>query len=244
MTNKLPDSEIIAHCALLKGLPPAEITTILAHGHRRHVAAGAYFLHQGEASETMYILTQGRVKLISVSPDGHQVIVGILQPGNGLGIIVSLSNMVYPVSAEAIEDCTAYAWQRADMTALMRQYPQLALNGIEMIGQRFAQLQERFRDVSTLRVEQRVALALVRQLGQRIEQGVLIDLPLTREELAQMTGTNIFNISRILSKWEQADFISTGRKRIVVRNAHALVAIAEDLPTRSAEKQTAETAER
>ncbi len=234
MSKKQSDSAIIANCALLNGLSPSEVASILERGHLRHVPAGEFFLHQGEESSTMYILCAGRVKLNSLSADGHQVIVGILQPGNGLGIIVSLSNMPYPVSAEALEDCTAYAWQRDDMTALMLHYPQLALNGMEMIGRRFAQLQEQFRDVSTLRVEQRVALALnrlVRQLGKRTDAGVLIDLPLTREELAQMTGTNVFNVSRILSKWESADIINTGRKRIVVHNAHALVAIAEDLPS-------------
>jgi len=58
---------------------------------------------------------------------------------------------------------------------------------------------------------------------------VLIDMALSREDLAQMTGTNLYNVSRILSKWEQDGIVSLGRKRVAIRNAHALVIIGEDI---------------
>ena len=119
------------------------------------------------------------------------------------------------------------------MRQLMREYPQLGLNGINMIGRRFALLQKRLQEMATERVEQRVAraiLRLVRQFGRRTETGVLLDMPITREELAQLTGTNLYSVSRILSKWEQAGYIHTGRKEIILLKAHELVAIAEDLP--------------
>jgi CRP-like cAMP-binding protein len=82
-------------------------------------------------------------------------------------------------------------------------------------------------------VEQRVAralLRLVRQFGKRVPEGVLLDMPLSRQDLAQMTGTNVYNASRILSKWEQQGLISTSRMQIVLCKAHELVVIAEDLP--------------
>ena len=119
------------------------------------------------------------------------------------------------------------------MKQIMLRIPQLALNGIEMIGQRFAWLQTRFQEVSTQRVEQRVAralLRLVRQFGRRVPEGVLVDMPLSRQDLAQMTGTNLYNASRILSKWEQQGLISTSRMQIILCKAHELVMIAEDLP--------------
>ena len=232
MSNAIAN-KIVAQYTLFKGLTSDEIEAVLAESHVRHVDAGQCFFYQGEPSETLYVLTAGRVKLSSLSPEGQQVIVGILQPGNGLGIIVALGGIKYPVSAEALENCSAYAWPQAVMTDLILRYPQIGLNGLKMLGNRFTLLQDRFHDVSTRRVEQRVARALVRlvrQLGKRVDNGILIDLPLSREELAQMTGTNTFNTSRILSKWEHANIIETGRKRIVVCDAHALVTIAEDLP--------------
>ena len=74
-------------------------------------------------------------------------------------------------------------------------------------------------------------MRLTRQFGRRTPNGVLLDMPLTREDLAQMTGTNLYNVSRILSKWEQAGYIQTGRGQIVLGKVHELVGIAEDLPT-------------
>ena len=128
----------------------------------------------------------------------------------------------------------AAGWTRETMLELMKNNAQLAINGMNMVGHRFTQMQHRFQELATQRVEQRLAralLRLVRQFGRRTEEGVLIDISLSREDLAQMTGTNLYNVSRILSKWESDGLIATGRKRVTLRNAHALVALGEDIPT-------------
>ena len=140
--------------------------------------------------------------------------------------------MDYPIAAEAAEDSLAYTWDRETTRRLMLEIPQLAINGMELLAGRFANLQLQFQEVATRRVEQRLALALlrlVRQFGKREGEGVLIDMALSREDLAQMTGTNLYNVSRILSKWEQDGIVSLGRKRVVIKNAHALVIIGEDI---------------
>ena len=80
-------------------------------------------------------------------------------------------------------------------------------------------------------MERRVAravLRLVRQAGKRIPEGVLIDIPLSRQDLAEMTGTTLYTVSRILSDWEQKGLVSTGRERVVLCKSHELVIIAED----------------
>lgn len=224
--------KIISQCILFKDLPTETCRVVLQNGRLMSVVQGQYFFHQGEAPDTLYGILNGRVKLTQLTDAGQQVIVNYFGAGEGLGIIVALSNMPYPLSAEVVEDCTAVAWDKEIMKQLMRQHPQLAFNGIEMIGARFAQLQKRLQDISTQRVEQRVAralLRLVRQFGKRIPQGVLLDMSLSREDLAQMTGTNLYNVSRIMSKWEQAGIVSHDRRKIILCKAHELVLIAEDL---------------
>jgi CRP-like cAMP-binding protein len=94
-------------------------------------------------------------------------------------------------------------------------------------------LVDRYQELVTERVEQRLARALLRlarQAGQRSEQGVLIGFPLSRENLADMTGTTLYTVSRILSSWEHQGLVEAGRERVLIRRPHALVAIAEDLP--------------
>jgi len=224
--------ETIARCALLEGLSEQECHEIIQHSKRYHIEQGCYFFHQGEDATTMYIILSGRVKLTQVTQSGDQVIVGYFGAGDGLGIIVALSNTDYPLSAEAVTDCEAICWQREEMNQLMLTYPRLALNGMGMIAQRFVRLQDRYRDIATQRVEQRVAralLRLVRQFGKKVDGGVLIDMPLSRQDLAEMTGTNVYNVSRILSKWEREEWIVSQRQRVILCKAHELVVLAEDL---------------
>ena len=73
-------------------------------------------------------------------------------------------------------------------------------------------------------------LRLVRQVGRKVEGGILIDLPLTRQDLAEMTGTTLYTVSRILSRWEQENLVETGRERVLICYPHGLTRIAEDLP--------------
>lgn len=224
--------EVVKQCFLLRHLDDDTRQAILNAGHLRRVAPHSFFFHQGEPSEWLYVIYNGRVKLVQLTPEGEQVVVNYFGPGQGLGIIVALNEVDYPLSAEAIEPCEAVGWHRDEMKQLMLQYPQLALNGMKMMGSRFTRLQERFRDVSTKRVEQRIAralLRLVRQFGKRTAEGVLIDIPLTRQDIAEMTGTNIYNVSRIMSKWEQDGWVISHRKQVILCKAHELVVLAEDL---------------
>lgn len=226
------DENSLANCALLKEIPLAERQIILATGQERRVPLGEYFFHQGEESTRLYILLEGQVKLVQVTEAGNQVVIGYMGAGGGLGIVVALSNMPYPLSAEAMEPCLAIGWEREEMEALMRRYPQLALNSLGMVGARFAELQERFRDLATRRVEQRVAralLRLVRQFGKRVPQGVLIDIPLSRQSLAEMTGTNIYQVSRMVSRWEKEGVLQSDHQKITILKAHELVILGEDL---------------
>lgn len=228
--------EVVSQCDFLQKLSADACQAVIEAARPCQIYQGEYFFHQGEPATHFYILVEGQVKLTQITPDGHQIIINYFGPGDGLGIIVVLSQMDYPVAAEAVEDCYALRWDRQTTHRLMLQHPQLALNGMELIAHRFAGLQKRYHQMVTHRVEQRVArtiLQLVRQFGKKVPEGVLIDMPLSRQDLAEMTGTNLFNVSRILSKWEQDGIVNTGRKRVVLCRPHDLVVIAEDLPTRS-----------
>jgi CRP-like cAMP-binding protein len=89
------------------------------------------------------------------------------------------------------------------------------------------------REMATERVERRVARALLRlarEAGKRTEAGIEIAMPLSRQDVAEMTGTTLYTVSRLLSAWEQDGLVETGRQRVVIKQAHALVKIAEDLP--------------
>jgi len=96
-------------------------------------------------------------------------------------------------------------------------------------------LQERQKALVTDRVEQRIArilLKLTAQSGRKIEEGVLIDLPITRQDIAEMSGTTLFTVSLTLNEWERGGLLEIGRERVVIRNPHGLVSISDDLVER------------
>ncbi len=226
-------ASLTTRCFLFNGLTASERQIVVENGRIIHVPSDSFFFLQGEEAFNLYLLASGRIKLTQITAEGEQILVNYFGAGDGFGMIVALNNMTYPLSVQAVTDCTAVAWPRNIMRDLMLQHPKIALNALDMLGNRFMRLQERFQDLSTQRVEQRIArtlIRLVRQFGKRVENGVLVDMPISRQDLAEMTGTNLYNVSRIMSKWEQAGFISSSRKQIVLNKAHELVAIAEDLP--------------
>lgn len=231
--STIDPQHILDQSPLFKGLDTAVQQAALGIARTRRVEQGSYFFYQDEPATAFYILLEGRARLSQLTLEGQQVIVRILGPGEAMGIVVALSNTTYPLSADAVTDCLALSWDSEATTQLMQQYPCVALSGMRIIANQFVELQNRYRELATERVERRVArtlLRLVRQVGKRVPEGVLVDMPLSRQDLAEMSGTTLYTVSRILSNWEQAGLVSTGRERVILCKSHELVIIAEDLP--------------
>jgi CRP-like cAMP-binding protein len=230
-----PDNfQLIGQIPPFQRLQPAELQVVRQSAWQRRVDRDAFFYHQGDPASAFYILIEGQAKLTEVTPDGQQILVRFVGPGEAMGIIAALSKVVYPLSAQAVDDCLALTWDGEILEQLMERYPRMAIDSLRLVSQRWHELEERFRELATERVERRIAqtlLRLVRQAGRKVEAGILIDLPLSRQDLAEMTGTTLYTVSRILNQWEQQNLVELGRERVLIRYPHGLAHIAEDLPS-------------
>ena len=197
----------------------------------RTVRKGAFFFHQDTPAESLYLLAKGRAKVGQVAEDGQQVTMRVIVPGQIFGGMAVLAPRAsYPVSAEAMETSVALAWKGKLLYELASRDPGLGLKMTEIMYSHLLDIQNRFRELATERVEQRVARALLRLAslaGRKTEGGVLIDLPLSRQEIAELTGTTLFTVSRLLTLWERRGMISTGRQRVVVRDQDGLKVVAD-----------------
>jgi CRP-like cAMP-binding protein len=131
-------------------------------------------------------------------------------------------------SARALENCKTLVWEYSRLQTLLSTHPQIRTNINRILSSRLQELEERFREVATEKVAKRLALTLLRllkQIGKEHHAG--IELSLSREELAQMTGTTLFTISRILSKWSEQGFILPRREAVVVRDPARLLQIGD-----------------
>jgi CRP-like cAMP-binding protein len=219
---------------LFNGLDAEALAAVAADARLVRAAAGRAFFREDEPARAFYVLARGRVKFTLVSAEGHEAILRVIGPGEPFGGVAALvDNGTYPVTARAVEPSEAHVWTGARIGALMQRFPIVAINAARMIADRFHELQRQHRELMTERVERRIARAILRlldQSGRRVDAGVEIGFPLSRQDLAQMTGTTLFTVSRTLHRWEAAGLIAAARRRVVIREPRRLVRIAEDLP--------------
>ncbi len=234
--TQMRNTEIAKHLSqelLFRNLSEEGLRAVVAAAHSQTVEAGAFLFYQDDPAERIYLLCEGRLKLAQLSPDGQQVIMRVATPWMLIAAIGVVEGAVYPVSAEAAETSRVLYWSQAEMLALIERYPALALNAMRLLAGHVREFQDRYRELATERVERRLARAILRlasQAGRKTDEGVLLDLPLTRQDLAEMTGTTLYTVSRILSQWESQGLVLAGRERVVIRFPHGLVRVAEDLP--------------
>ena len=238
MTFSPSEIEIARAAALLRGLDDDALKFVLEAANLKTLENGAFYFHKEEPATHAFILLEGKVKLGQVATDGQQVILGYLVPGRVYGIIAVLKKVTYPVSAQAIGKCKALVWDQDTLNRLMEKFPRMALNALRIMSGQIRGFQNSVRDLSTKRVEQRIAravLRLTRESGKKIETGILIDLPLSRQDLAEMTGTTLYTVSRVLTEWEKCGLTQSKRQKVIITSPHGLVTIAEDLPEVSQE---------
>jgi CRP-like cAMP-binding protein len=218
---------------LFRDIKPADLDAIVDLARERAVPRDAFFFRQGDPATDLYVLSNGQIKLTQLTPDGQQVLLSFIGPGEIFGGIGALGDAVYPASAQAAQDSAAFAWDSNVLARLMEAYPPLALNAMRHLARRVQELQQRNLELATERVERRIARALLRLAsasGRKVEGGVLIDLPLSRQDVAEMTGTTLYTVSRIISGWQEKGIVEAGREKVLIRFPHGLVVIAEDLP--------------
>ena len=218
--------------SLLAGLTDTEAARVRSAARSVRKPSGGVFFMQGDPAEAVYQIESGRVRLSQVTTEGQQILLRVIGPRTVFGAIALAGVDAYPVTAEAAEECTVLVWPRSTLLGLIEQMPKLAINAISLMAGHVQEFQDRFREMATQRVERRLARTLLRlasQTGRKTEEGVLIDLALTRQDLAEMTGTTLYTVSRILSQWESQGLVRSGRERVVIRFPHGLVKIAEDL---------------
>jgi len=143
------------------------------------------------------------------------------------------ANASYPASAQALEPSTALAIPSSFLHEMMQIRPYLNFGLMQLMTGYIQEMQERYRELATERVECRIALTVLRlaaQVGERVNSDeTMIELPLSRQDVAEASGTTIFTVSRVLADWERKGLVETGRERVLIRNPHGLVQISEGL---------------
>jgi CRP-like cAMP-binding protein len=192
------DHEAIASCA---------VGVVYARDERLYV--------QGQNFRSLVLLRSGSVKITQLSSQGSEVILRMHGTGSALGMFSN--SPIGQNSCYAVEQSTALIWNHTAFQSLKLRFPQIEGNANRIFSAQLAELEERFREVSTETVNKRLAhilLRLITNVGRNVGTGV--EISLSRDELAQMIGTTLFTVSRIISEWASKGIVIPGRNLVTV----------------------------
>lgn len=214
---------------LFDGLSPVERRVWMDAARSRSFVRDETVARQGEPADWFYLVESGFLKLIQLSADGRELIVRLLGAGEPFGGVVALDKASYPVTAIAVEPTRLVGWHVDVVRPLLQQFPQVRANIMREMALHMSEALTRVRELSTERVGQRLArtlLRLTRQVGRPVPGGMLLTHALTRQELADLTGTTLFTVSRTLSQWTANGILGARGRRVIVRDPTRLEEIA------------------
>lgn len=223
------DRAFLEQAALFEGLDAASRNAALNAAAARCVPAGATLFQQGDEPRWLPLITDGRVKIGRIAPDGRPLTVAFLGPGEIAGCAAVFRGIPYPATATAVTDSAVLVWTKPQIDALMERYPKIAANALRIVGGRAEAMLRRLQELSTEGVEQRIARALLRlahEAGRSVASGVQVDFALSRQDLAELSGATLYTVSRTVSAWERGGIVKTGRQRVIVSDLDRLAELA------------------
>ena len=222
--------EYLIGVEFFKGVDKKELEEILSHAFLKTYEDGEALFFQGAPANAFYVIVEGRVKLTQLNDEGEQIIHHYPGVGEAFGIIAVLREIDYPVAAHAVEKTKLLMWTQKACKRILFDHPQLGVNSIQLLSKYIVDFQDRIKELSTERVERRIARTLLRiadQGGKKVDGGIKIDWKLTRQDIAEMSGTTLYSVSRVFSQWDRDGVIDSASARTLIKEYARLVEIAE-----------------
>jgi CRP/FNR family transcriptional regulator len=221
--------DMLRFSTTFRRLQPADRQRLAEVARAHQYPKGATIFSEGDPSDSFFTVVTGRVKVFKMTPTGKDVILEVFGPGDPFGATAAYEGRPFPASAVALDDTTCVLIPRAAFFALLEQHPSLVRGLLTGLTHRLVELTNRIAELSGARVEARFArlfLKLGKDMGRPGEGGTFIPMALTRQELADLTGTTIETCIRIMSRWGKDDIVRTEKDGFTLIDKATLEAIA------------------
>ncbi len=217
--------ELLRSSALYRNLTGEDAQRLAAVSSARTYEKGEALFAEGDPSDYLFTIISGRVKVAKLMSSGKEVILEIFGPGDPVGAVVAYEGRPYPASAVALDKTVCVAVHRSAFFALLERYPSLVRGFLVGMAQRIIELTHRIPEMAAGRVETRFAhlfLKLADRMGRPEAEGTFIPMPLSRQELADLTGTTIETAIRVMSRWGKWNLVRTDRDGFLIQNRESL----------------------
>ncbi len=214
-TAPYPDS--LRELPLLAGLDEAARTTVIHEGFPRRIPRAAVLFSEGEPAEGLWALLSGRLKLVRTTPQGRELVLHLVEPGQTFAEATLTGAAVYPATAASLEPCELWFWPRERLLALLGAQPGLALALLGSLSAWTRRILTRLELLTQRRVEERLALYLLARHGTRpVPPGSTVHLDIPKHLLAGLLGTGPEVLSRTFRRLEEAGILAIRGRSIAL----------------------------
>ena len=216
--------ELLGNVPVFSTLVQDDLERIAQFAVPREFEPGEVVFREGDASDTCYVVRDGRARALRTHRDGRSLTLATFGPGDIFGELALFEDEKRSATVEAIERTTAVAVLGPDMRRLMSEHAEISSRLVIALGRRLRETNERLSRQSFQTVQSRVAVVLSELVDQELVEGERGDVLVTatQADLAQLAGSSRESASRFLAVLERAGVISQGRGRLVVHDAEAL----------------------
>jgi CRP-like cAMP-binding protein len=213
-------ADFLASVPMFNGLQRDELLKFAELTRERTYPKGSVILFQGDPGDSLYVLRQGRAKVVLIGEDGREVILGVLEPGAHFGELALIDDQPRSAHVIAMEDAQLLILRREDFRRRVEANPSVAWALLTELSRRLRRADQKIGGLVLLDVPGRISRLLL-DLSAESDSGT-IDKPLTHQTIAQMIGASRETVSRAMKEFQEEGLIRVERRRIAVANRDAL----------------------
>ncbi|MDR6292587.1 MULTISPECIES: Crp/Fnr family transcriptional regulator [Inquilinus] len=222
---------LLSETPFFAAFPPAQRDALAAHLSERNCDDGGTIFLRGDDSTSLMIVVAGRVALRLTSPQGREILLAILEPGEIFGEMSLLDGRGRSADAVAFGDCRLLILERRDMVPVLRDSPEACIRLLELLSARLRRTSDQLEGVALLALPSRLArllLALSETHGTRSGAGqMLLPLSLSQRDLGQLIGASREKVNLQLGRWVADGLLTREDGALGIRDRDALADIAD-----------------
>ena len=183
---------------------------------------------EGDPSDWFYILVNGKVKITKLSHDGREIIIELISPPDFFGGFAVLKGFPYPANAVAMEDSNVIKISRYNLLKVIDRFPNVMYDITSNLGDRIREFHDTLKNIALEKVESRIAALLLKladKVGEKKDEAILINIRLTKQDIAEMVGTTVETAIRVMSKFKKSGFTEDKDGKVLIKDLDALHSI-------------------